>query len=307
MERKISLSDLRKAVDDAYEAYKSNKEGEVDPRLEGVDADKFGISVVLPDGTVINKGDTDIMSPMGAIYKVPLVSLLFAQAPVCEVMEKSGSCPMHKVEKKPHGLGAGGIRAFSALEPTGDADSKWNFFENRMIDMMGSAPALDDKLYEAMKKEAADKKVVDELAADGFYLYDDAASSVDLVLRAKAMTASTEQLAKMGATVAADGVNPVTGTEVFDGKYTQNIVGFMAAKGPHKMNLPWLVMTGIPAKRSFGGAMLGIIPGTMAIAAYGPRLNAAGVSVKAAMAIRDIAVKLGLSVFASSHVKFVNE
>ncbi len=309
MERKISLSDLRKAVDEAYEAVKSEKEGTINPRNIGAEAGKFGISVALPDGTVINKADTDVKAPMGSIMKVPLSSILFSQNTVAEVVKKSGTCPCHKMPEKPKGLGfsAHGIRAFSAIEPTGDPESKWNLYENRMIDLMGSAPELDDKVYEYLVKEAADTKLTDTLAADGYYLYDDASLAINLYLKALAMKASTEQLAKMGATIAADGVNPFSGNVVFDGAITQNIVGLMAAKGPHKMNTPWLVSTGIPAKTSVGGSILGIIPGTMAIAAYAPELNPAGVSVKAAQAIREIATRLNLSVFASSRVKFVND
>lgn len=45
----------------------------------------------------------------------------------------------------------------------------------------------------------------------------------------------------------------------------------------------------------------------MAIAAYSPALNPAGVSVKAAKAIIDVMQKLDISIFASAKVKFVND
>ena len=61
---------------------------------------------------------------------------------------------------------------------------------------------------------------------------------------------------------------------------------------------------GIPAKSSFGGAILGILPGTMAIAAYGAELNPAGVSIKAARAIISVMQKLDISIFSSARVKF---
>ena len=309
MERKISLSDLRKAVDEAYEANKSLKEGEVDSRNACADVKAFGISVMLPDGTLINKGDTDVKSPLGSISKVALSTVFFSQNSPMELIKKSGQCPCKKVPEKPKGLSfsAHGIRAFSAIEPVGDPESKWNIYENRMIDLMGSAPELCDKIYQALQKEATDTKLIDTLAADGYYLYDDASLSANLYLKALAMTASTQQLATMGATIAADGVNPVTGKTVFDGAITQNVVALMAAKGPHKMHAPWLVASGIPAKSSYGGAILGIIPGVMAIAAYAPELNPAGVSVKAAKAIIDVMQKLDISIFASAQVKFVND
>lgn len=309
MERKISLSDVRKAVDEAYEMVKSIKEGEIDPRNEGADARQMGITVVLADGTVINKGDTDVQVPMGSIARVPLSSVLFSQNSRDEVIKKSGQCPCHKVTSKPHHLpvSAHTVRAFSAIEPTGDPESKWNIYENRMIDLMGSAPQLNNKVYGAIKKEIEEDGTADRLAADGYYLYDDAKIALDLAAKAEATTASTAQLAMMGATIAADGVNPSTGKIVFDGEIAKYLVALMAAKGPHKMNGPWLVMTGLPAKASFGGTILGVYPGVMAVAAYGADLNPARVSVKAARAIRHIMQKLDLSVFGSAKVSIVKD
>lgn len=302
MDRKIALSQIKEAVYEAYESFKSSKEGAVDPLLEGVDASGFGISVALADGTVINKGDTEVASPLGGIIKMPLSTILLTQFTPEELIKKSGHCPCNADPKKPHMHGAHGIRAISAIEPAGDPDSKWNFIENRMIDLMGSAPQLDDKLYEAFKKKAVDDDMVNQLAQDGYYLYDDAAMSVDLYLRARSMTATAEQLAMMGATIAADGVNPVSKKIVFDGEIAKHVVGMMAAKGPRHMTLPWDMAAGLPAKSSFGGALVGVYPGVMGIAAYSPLLMPNRVSVKASKAIMTIMHKLDISVFQSAHL-----
>lgn len=302
MDRKIALSEIKSVVDEAYESFLSSKEGNVDPLLEGVDPKKFGITIALVDGTVINKGDTDTASPLGGIIKLPLSTILLSQFTPEELIKKSGHCPCTAQPGKPHFHGAHGIRAISAIEPTGDPDSKWNFIEDRMVDLMGSAPQLCDKLYEALKKKAVDDDIVNQLAQDGYYLYDDATLSTDLYLRARSMTATTEQLALMGATVAADGVNPVTKNIVFDGKIAKHVVGMMAAKGPRKMTLPWDMAAGLPAKSSFGGAIVGVYPGVMGVAAYAPLLMPNRVSEKAAKAIMTIMHKLDISVFQSARL-----
>lgn len=309
MERKISLSDLRKAVDEAYELVKSIKEGEIDPRNTGARENQTGISVVLADGTTINKGDTDVKVPMGSIVRVPLASVMFSQNSRDELIKKSGQCPCHKMPHKPAHLpvSAHTIRAFSAMEPTGDPESKWNIYENRMIDLMGTSPELNIPVYNALKKQVEDDDTVNRLAEDGYYLYDDAVMAVDLATKAEAMGASTAQLAMMGATIAADGMNPATKKTVFDGEIAKYIVALMAAKGPHKMNGPWLVSTGLPAKAGFGGTILGVYPGVMAVSAYGAELNPAGVSIKAARAIKHIMEKLDMSVFSSARVSIVKD
>lgn len=302
MDRKISLSDFRDAMYAAYDQFKNLDEGNKDERLANVESDKFGITLALADGTVINKGDTDFASVMGGLVKIPLMSLLLEQAgDVTSLIKKSGNCPMAAKAAKPKAVkGAKGIRAMSALEPIGDSDSKWNFLENRMISLIGSAPQLDTALYESLKSSVNDD--VNALADADFYLYDDAAESIDLYRRAQSMMATTEQLAVMGATIAADGVNPLTRKVVFDGKYSQNIIGMMAARGPRKMALPWDLAAGVPALSSFGGAVLAIYPGVFAIAAYSPLLTAEKVSVRAFKAIITILRKLDISAFASARL-----
>lgn len=304
MDRIIALSELRQAIDEAYEQFKSLKEGAVDPRLSSADTEKFGISVTLADGTVIKKGDTDVKAPLGSIVKIPVASIMLSQNSPQELMKKSGQCACQCQGKKVKiPFSHKGIRAVSALEPVGDPDSKWNFIENRMIDLMNSAPELDVNLYEQMKKQAIEAKVEDTLTADGYYLYDNAAQSIDLYLRAESMTASADQLSMMGASIAADGVNPVSQKIVYDGSISERIVGMMAAKGPHKMTLPWNLVAGIPAKSSFGGSIVGVFPGVFSIAAYSPALNPKGVSVKAAHAIMYVMNKLQISVFQSANLK----
>ena len=197
------------------------------------------------------------------------------------------------------GLGAPGRNFMKFIE--------WNIYENRMIDLMGTSPELNIPVYNALKKQVEDDDTVNRLAEDGYYLYDDAVMAVDLATKAEAMGASTAQLAMMGATIAADGMNPATKKTVFDGEIAKYIVALMAAKGPHKMNGPWLVSTGLPAKAGFGGTILGVYPGVMAVSAYGAELNPAGVSIKAARAIKHIMEKLDMSVFSSARVSIVKD
>ncbi len=307
MDRIIKFTDLEAAVTEAYEKFKSEKTGEVDPRAKGSDPSDFGISVVLTDGSTIVKGDAQKPFVLGAIAKIPTATLLLSQLNSPEkLVEKSGMsdcCRAKKGEKPAIPLSAHGIRAVSAIEPTGDPDGKWDLMINNMIDMMGSAPEFSDDLYKAQVEDNKKAQVEDVLAKDGFYLYDSAPIAIDLYTKLMALKATPVQTATMAATIAADGFNPVTKQNVFDGSLSQRVVGAMAAHGVHKMNRAWLIKTGLPAKSGFGGGIMGVFPGVMGICAYSPRLNEEGVSVKAAQALDYIMNKLGISVFGSANVK----
>lgn len=306
MKRTVLLSELNKAVDVAYDKFNDLKDGIVDQRISDADSSKFGIAVCLADGTIVTKGDVDVAAPIGGVLRLPLASLLFSEDSVKDFMEKipcGCGCGCKSKASKPHiGVSACGVRAVSALQPVGDFDSKWNFIENRMIDMMGTAPVLDDALYRKLKSSVITDENVNAFANDGFVLYDDAAKSIDLYLRGESMKASALQLAVMGATVISGGINPVSGKVVFEGAVSPKLTAMMAVKGPHKSAKKWLIMTGLPALSGFGGAIVGVIPGVMSIAAYSPRVNDYGVTVRGARALADIMNSLGINAFSNSCV-----
>ncbi len=308
--RVIKLSELRDAINAAYEEYKSLDAGSVDSRVKNADPESFAISAALTDGTVINKGDARIMFPIGQISRVPVTSLLIEQkaarkaaageCPECHCKDKTAEC---KCAKPAIPFGARGIKSISKLQPQGDPDSKWNFIVNRLIALIGSEPTLDLKLYEELRKEAADNDFVGKITDCGYPLKDDAAQSVDLYLRGLSMFVNTQQLAEMGATIAADGVNPFTRQTVYDGVLSQRLVARLALKS-HKLRR-FIMKTGLPAAAGFGGGVVGVLPGVLSIAAYSPLLCDNGVSIRASRAIAYIMKQLDLSVFASERVTIV--
>ena len=309
MDRTINFADVKKAVDEAYESFKSESEGEVSPYVAKPAHKEFGISVALADGRTYDKADADSKFVLGSIVKVPVSTVLLSQNSKDELMKKAGECGCCCKEgskaNKPKDLPlcARGVRAVSAIEPTGDPESKWNLIENRMIDLIGNeAPEFDESVYRNLKAAASERKEADALAEAGFALYDDTAMSVDLYAKAVSMKVSTKMLARLGATIAADGVNPWTKKIVFDGAIAPTVVSMMATHGPHKMK-GWLIATGVPAKSGFGGGILAIVPGVMAVAVYSPELNGKGVSIKATQAIKYIMNKLQINVFGSAKVK----
>lgn len=305
MERIIKLADIQAAVDAAYENNKTIKEGQVDTAFGNADEKDFGIAVALTDGTLITKGDSKKQFTLGSLVKVPLSVVLFNQNGVNGLVKKSGQmCCCHKSDvKKPEvPVSAHGVRAVSAVEPVGDREGKMMVISDMINSMINGEVGFNDDVYKAHVKACDDAKAVDAFAADGYYLYDDAALSIDIYNRLQSMTLDAEQLAELGATVAADGRN-AAGEYVFDGKLSQDVVAMMAAHGPHKVNKVWLVKAGIPAKSGRGGGFLAILPGVMAIAAYSPALNEAGIGIKAAKSVAEIANKLDLNVFASAKVK----
>lgn len=319
MDRKIKMADVKAAVSDAYNKYKGNTEGTVDPRVAGMNDGKFGISVRLIDGRKIDLGDTQAQFPMEGISRIPVTIQLLTQLKPEDLVMKMGlgkkgcgcGCKAPADDKatpeeKHIKLHKRGVRAVSLVEPIGDYDGKMEILSNLMIELMGDSPVLDDKLYKAEQKANADNDIINKLAAADFELYDSSEIAVDLYARLRSMLVTTEKLAEMGATIAADGINPDSKAVVFDGTLSATVCAMIAAKGPKKMGRPWLILTGTPAMSCYAGGFVAVIPGFGSIAAFSPELNEAKVPVKAAMSIKEILNQLQLSAFASARVDVVD-
>jgi len=97
----------------------------------------------------------------------------------------------------------------------------------------------------------------------------------------------------MAATLANNGVNPVTGRRVLDAVHVPGLLAVMATAGLYDDSGQWLFKTGLPAKSGVGGGLIAVSPGNWGIAVISPPLDAAGNSVRAQRAIADISAALG--------------
>ena len=304
MERALSFSDVQRAVLDAYEQFKSFKQGTIDPRVAAESkAGTFGISLMLTDGRTAEKGDTALQSPVGTVMKVPLSVVLLSQKSAYELAKKACCCHCKKEGKKsdlPFGLHA--LRAVSAVEPQGDPDGKFSVIADMIDALSDTDHGFCDSIYRRLAEDAKKAGMAKYIKEIGYELYDNEALAMDVCERLLAVQLSTDELATLGATIAADGRNPKTGEYVFDGAIAAPVVALMSTRGKHFIK-PWMVATGVPAKKSFTGMMLAVMPGFGALAAYSPEIDEKGVPVKAAKAIAYIAQKLGLNVFSSARVR----
>ena len=104
----------------------------------------------------------------------------------------------------------------------------------------------------------------------------------------------------MGATLANNGVNPLTGKEILDSRHIPEMLAIMATAGFYDESGQWGYTAGLPAKTGVGGGVVAVVPGQFAIAAFSPRLNQAGNSVRSMKAIRHIAGELGVGIFGAN-------
>jgi glutaminase len=106
----------------------------------------------------------------------------------------------------------------------------------------------------------------------------------------------------MGATLANNGVNPVTGERVMKAEDIPEILATMTMAGLYDGSGGWAWHVGLPAKSGVGGGILAVVPGKGAIAVFAPPLDEAGNSVKAQKVISYVAGKLDFNLFSPGSV-----
>jgi glutaminase len=111
---------------------------------------------------------------------------------------------------------------------------------------------------------------------------------------------NSKQLGMMGATLANNGKNPVTGKQVIKPENIPHILSTMTVAGLYDGSGGWAWHVGLPAKSGVGGGIIAVVPGQGSISVFSPRLDEAGNSVKAQEVISYIANELKLNLYDSS-------
>lgn len=314
----LTKTQIQEAAQQAYQDCKSVSGGvnaHYIPYLANIDPDLFGLSITLADGTVFNFGDTSYQFGIESVSKVPTAILAMRQSGAKAVLQDIGAdatgLPFNSIFaillENDHPstplVNAGAISACSMINPKGDSEAKWKAIVQNITELAGSAPVLIDELYKSESATNFNNRAIAWLLKNYNRIYDDPAMSLDLYTRQCSLGITSEQLAVMAATIAFQGLNPVTKEQVYDPELSAKITTMIAAVGFYQNTGDWMFTSGIPAKSGVGGGVLGVYPGVMGIAAFAPPLDQAGNSVKAQAAVKAVVQKLGLSIFAGNQIQ----
>ena len=310
--QKFDTKQLNDVVNEAYEKIKGDDGGnnaDYIPFLAKVPSKLFGISVCLPDGEIVEAGDTDYVFGIESVSKVPTAILAMQQYGADTLLQKIGAdatgLPFNSIMaillENDHPstplVNAGAITACSMVKPVGNSDGKWKSITDFLAGLCGSPLVLQDELYKSESATNFNNRSIAWLLKNYNRIYDDPDMSLDIYTRQCSMGVTARQLSICGGTIANRGVNPVTKKKVFDAELTSKIVAMIASVGFYEHTGDWIFTSGIPAKTGVGGGIVGVLPGVMGIAAFSPKLDGSGNSVRAQNAIKYITNKLGLNLF----------
>jgi glutaminase len=193
-------------------------------------------------------------------------------------------------------VNAGAIAAVSLVQATSEQD-RWNKVSQNLSDFAGQPLTVLEKVYESEYTTAFGNRGIANLLYNWGRLYSEPEEALRVYTRQCSVGVSAKDLGLMGATLANGGVNPLTGKRVMPAEHVPELLAVMATAGFYDESGVWMYKAGLPAKTGVGGGIVAVVPGRFAIAAFSPRLNEAGNSVRSMKAIQDIAAELGVGVF----------
>ena len=299
---------------EVYSALKEEAEGEVSavyPALEKVEPTLFGISLYDVDGEAYSVGDVDIDFTIMSISK-PYIFALVCQAAGPQIArQKLGvngtGMPFNSVSaiefsesKLTNPMVNSGAIATTSFTPGKTKEDKWQFIYRGLCGFAGKQLSFNEEIYASARETNYRNRGIANLLYSYGLLGCDPETATDLYTRQCCLNINTRDLAVMGATLADGGINPITGDNVINNNICHYTLSVMVTSGMYETSGEWLYETGLPAKSGIGGGIVAVSPGRCGLAAFSPRLDNAGNSIKAQKAIRALSRHLGMNLLVST-------
>lgn len=279
------------------------------PELSKANPDHFGICVITCDGQVYEVGDTQETFTIQSISKPLTYGIALQDAGKQEVlkkvwMEPSGEA-FNSISLDPSGrplnpmINAGAIATTGLVEGI-TARQKIHRILDTFSRYAGRPLQIDQTIYRSESETGHRNRAIAYMLRNFDIFSDDPMPSLEAYFMQCSILVNCRDLAFMGATLANNGVHPVSGQRAVIGDYVESILSVMASCGMYDAAGEWLYNVGMPAKSGVGGGILAVLPGQLAVAVYSPRLDKHGNSVRGVAVCRELSNRYNLHLFNAS-------
>jgi glutaminase len=274
------------------------------PELTRVDPKGFGLSLSSGDGFVYESGDAGVEFTIQSISKPFTYALALDRIGQDAVDARIGVEPsgeafneisVDKTTKTPKNpmINAGAIAAVS-LVPASTPDERFALIQDFYSAFAGRRLELDHDVYASEKASGSRNRAIAYMLQSFGALDGDPDDVLDVYFRQCSFNVTATDLARMAATLARGGVNPMTGRRVTNAAVVRRTLSVMVTCGMYDAAGDWVSAVGMPAKSGVGGGIVAVLPGQLGIGVYSPLLDAKGNSVRGVRVCRSMSEQLGL-------------
>jgi glutaminase len=303
---------VQSLVDEAYQRFKSNREGrnsQVYPALAGAPGGLFGICVVETKGDAYSAGDADHEFAIMSVSKPFVFALVCEKIGVEEARQKLGVNAtgrsfnslegVERADGRTNPMVNSGAIATTSLVPGSTPAARWKFIQRGLSQFAGRNLALNNAVFRSASATNSRNQSIARLLESYGRIYSKPADAVDLYTRQCSLNVSARDLAVMGATLADGGVNPITKRRVVAASICHYALAVMTTAGLYETSGDWLYDNGMPGKSGIGGGIVAASPGKGGLGIFAPLLDSAGNSVKGQLVARFLSQTLGMDLFVS--------
>jgi glutaminase len=300
-------SPIQKYLQELHQRHAPEREGKVAdyiPELSKADPGWFGICLATTDGQVYEVGDTAQTFTIQSISKPFVYGIALEDNGCDDVLAKVGveptgdafnSISLDPVSGQPANpmINAGAIATTNLIKGT-TAQQKMDRILEVFSRYVGHDLGIDDNVYKSEAETGHRNRAISHLLRNFNIISSDPEVGLDAYFRQCSISVTCRDLAVMAATLAHNGVNPITGKRAISGEYVGNVLGVMASCGMYDYAGAWIYRVGLPAKSGVGGGIVAVVPGQLGIGIFSPPLDALGNSVRGIKVCEDLSRDLHL-------------
>lgn len=300
---------LQQFLENCYEEMVRDISGNVAdyiPELSKADPDRFGISLATLDGHVYNIGDCNLQFTIQSISKafvfaIALEGLGSAHVESVISVEPSGeafNAISLTADNRPFNpmVNAGAI-ACTGLIVGKEGNNAFMKIHETLNRFAGRELAIDEAVYRSESMTGHRNRAIAWLLRNYSRLPPDVDNVLDVYFKQCSILVTSQDLAIMSATLANNGVNPITGDQIISPYVVARTFSVMTSSGMYDYAGQWLYKVGMPAKSGVGGGIIASLPATLGLGTYSPRLDSYGNSVRGIRVCESISSYLNLHVF----------
>lgn len=309
---KSPVSRILKTLHQRYASLNEGSVADYIPELSKVDPSLFGICIATRDGHLYEVGDTRHKFTVQSISKALSYGLALEDRGEKHVLSRIGVEPsgdaFNAISLKPGSgvpfnpmINAGAIATCGQILDQ-DGESRIQRIISYLSKCAGEQLDIDEEVYRSESATGHRNRAIGWMLRNFGIIDEDPREIVETYFRQCSLKVTCTDLAVMGATLANQGVNPITGERAIAHEYVDNVLGVMASCGMYDWSGEWIYQVGLPAKSGVGGGILAVLPGQLGIGVFSPPLDEQGNSVRAIRVCMDLARELALHMFNPSAV-----
>ncbi|MBE3109380.1 MAG: glutaminase A [Acidobacteria bacterium] len=277
------------------------------PELGKADPALFGIAIATVDGEVYAVGDSDHAFTIQSISKPFMYGYALQQHGREAVLKHVGVEPtgeafnsivLDEVANRPFNpmVNAGAIAIAEMMQGETQSDRVANML-SLFSSLAGRRLELDDAVYASELATGHRNRAIAYMMLNTGMITRDPNDVLDLYFRQCSVNVTARDLAIMAATLANDGVNPLTNEAVFDTRYVRDVLTVMNSCGMYDYTGQWSYEVGLSAKSGVSGGIIAVIPGQVGICSFSPPIDKQGNSVRGIRVCHEISNEFQLHAF----------